>query len=105
MQELVHADIFFFISSVCVICITIGILVLLYYLIPIVRDARAVAAKLRKAGDEVEKDFEALRSSLREEGNKSKTILNLALGFAMRMLQPPAANKPRAKKPPPSSEA
>ncbi len=45
MSEVVHADIFFFISSLAVICITIGVLVLLYYVIPIVRDARAIVAK------------------------------------------------------------
>ena len=103
MSEVVHADIFFFISSLAVICITIALLVLLYYIIPIARDARAIVAKLRKAGDEVEKDFEALRSSLREEGTKGKTILNLVFGFIARALRPSAAPKPRAKKTPDSS--
>ena len=105
MNEVVHADIFFFISSLSVVCITIGVLILLYYIIPIARDARAIVAKLRKAGDEVEKDFESLRSTLREEGAKGKTILNLVFGFVTRTLTP-AAKKPRAKKQqPPSPEA
>ena len=103
MNEVIHADIFFFISSFAVILVTIGVLALLYYIIPMVRDARAIVAKLRKAGDEVEKDFEALRGSLREEGTKGKTILNLVFGFVTRALQPPPVHKPRAKKPPQSS--
>lgn len=104
MNEVVHADIFFFISSLSVICVTIGMIALFYYVIPIARDVRAIVARLRKAGEEVEKDFEALRATLREEGTKGKTILNLVFGFVTRALQP-VAPKPRAKKQsPPSSE-
>ncbi|HVV39293.1 MAG TPA: hypothetical protein VHD31_03120 [Candidatus Paceibacterota bacterium] len=102
MNEVVHADIFFFITSLAVLCITIGILMVLYYLIPVARDLREIVGKIRKAGDEVEKDFEALRANLREEGTKGKTILNLVFGFLTRTLQPPT--KPRTKKQPPSSE-
>jgi hypothetical protein len=102
MSEAVHADIFFFITSVAVIVLSSGLLVLLFYLIPAARDLRAVAAKVRKAGDEVEKDFEDLRANLRAEGNKGKMLVDIVLGWAGQVLKAPAAR--RAKKQPPSPE-
>ncbi len=102
MNEVVHADIFFFITSVAVILLTLGLLVLLFYLIPAARDLRVLAAKVRKAGDEVEKDFEDLRANLRAEGSKGKMLVDIVLGWAGHALKAPAAR--RAKKQPPSSE-
>lgn len=96
MSELVHADIFFFITSTAVILITAGILVLLFYIIPIARDIRAMVASIRKASEDVEKDFEALRANVREEGAKGKALIDLGFGFLMRKLTP---RPHRTKKP------
>ena len=103
MNEVVHADIFFFIASLAVISITLGLLMVLYYAIPIARDLRAMTAKVRKASDEVEKDFEDLRATLREEGKKGKTLLNMAFGFLTRMVEVPHKPRAKAKKAPPPS--
>ncbi|HVV14909.1 MAG TPA: hypothetical protein VHD55_00685 [Candidatus Paceibacterota bacterium] len=102
MNELVHADIFFFITSVAVIALSAAMLVLLLYLIPAARDLRSITAKVRKAGDEMEKDFEDLRANLRAEGSKGKMLVDIVLGWAGHVLKAPAAR--RAKKQPPSSE-
>ncbi|HVU80275.1 MAG TPA: hypothetical protein VHD37_02840, partial [Candidatus Paceibacterota bacterium] len=85
-----------------VIVLSGGLLVLLFYLIPAARDLRAVAAKVRKAGDEVEKDFEDLRANLRAEGNKGKMLVDVVLGWAGHALKVPAAR--RSRKGPPSQE-
>lgn len=84
MDELLKANIFFFITSLSVMLITGGMLVLLYHLIPIVRDVRDIVRRLRNAGEAVEKDFEALRVNLRQEGAKSKAIVDAGLGFIAR---------------------
>jgi len=81
MQELVHADIFFFITSFAVLVFTLGMGILFYYLIQIARDVRALITKVKKAGDEIEQDFEALRANLREEGTKGKLLVDLVLTF------------------------
>ena len=57
MTEVVHADIFFFITSIATVLVTGGMLVALYFVIGILRDVRAVASKVRKASDELERDF------------------------------------------------
>ncbi len=98
MTEVVHADIFFFITSLAVMLVTAGMLVLLYYLIPVARDIRDIVAKIRRAGESVEKDFDALRVNVREEGAKSKALVDLALGFIARKLRQPAARRPGGRK-------
>ncbi|HEV8677480.1 MAG TPA: DUF948 domain-containing protein [Candidatus Paceibacterota bacterium] len=81
MDELLQTNIFFFITSIAVIIFAIGFCVLLYFLIPLARDAREIAAKFRHAAEEIEADFEALRGSAEEEGAKTKALIDVALGF------------------------
>jgi hypothetical protein len=80
MNTLVHADIFFFITTIAVVIGTIILCVISWYIIGIVRDARYVARRLRHATDELEADFEALRRTVTEEGSKAKHIINFFLG-------------------------
>ncbi len=97
MSDLVHADIFFFITSVAVVLLTVGVLVVLYYVVGIVRDLRAIVAKVRKAGEEVEQDFEALRANLHSEGAKGKALVDLVLGFATTKLTSWFKKRPKKK--------
>ena len=84
MSEVVHADIFFFITSVAVCLITAGALVALYFFVGILRDVRAIAAKVRKASDELERDFEHLRGEVKAEGMRVRTVFDIFLGFLQR---------------------
>ncbi len=86
MDELLKANIFFFITSLAVLFVTGGVLILFYYLIPIVRDIRDIVRKIRNAGEAVEKDFETLRVNLKEEGSKGKAILDAGLAFVARKM-------------------
>ncbi|MEI7719876.1 MAG: hypothetical protein WCI89_01565 [bacterium] len=102
MAEVVHADIFFFITSVAVVLLTAGVLVALYFFIGILRDVRAVAAKVRKASDELERDFERLRGEVKAEGMRMKTVFDVFLGFLQRHMTRTAsavASKRRKKSP------
>ncbi|HWB33996.1 MAG TPA: hypothetical protein VG753_01595 [Candidatus Paceibacterota bacterium] len=103
MDQVVHADIFFFITSIAVILVTVGVLVILYYLIPAARNLRDIVARIHKASGDVEKDFEDLRSTLRQEGLKGKMLVDIVLGWIERMARPPVRRR-AAKKVPPSSE-
>ncbi|MBC7836655.1 hypothetical protein H7X87_02650 [Acetobacteraceae bacterium] len=86
MNDVLLTNIFFTITGLAVLVVTGGIVVLLWYILPIVRDLREIVRKIRSAGDAVEKDFEALRVNLREEGSKSKAILDAGLAFAARKI-------------------
>jgi len=96
MDELLQTNVFFFITSLATIIISIGICLLLYFLIPLVRDARDLVAKFRNATEEVEGDFEKLRDVAEEEGAKTKALLDLGLGFLGHFFYTPP--KPRRKR-------
>jgi hypothetical protein len=100
VNELLQTNIFFFIASLSTIVISIGICVLLYYLVPLVRDARDMMAKIRIAAEEVEDDFEKLKDVAEEEGAKGKAIADVVLGFVMRALsvRAPRKRKKRLKR-------
>jgi hypothetical protein len=88
MTEIAHADIFFFITSIAVIIISIGVLVALGYAIFILREVRFVAKKIRKASENVEQDFGALRTHVIRGGTRlAKTVAalsTLVIGTAVR---------------------
>ena len=86
MTEIVHADIFFFITATAVIIIGLGMLIALYYVVLILRDVRAVAQKVRKASDELEQDFEIVRTEIKNGGLRVRTIFELVLGFIARQI-------------------
>lgn len=90
-----HADIFFFITAIAVIILSAGAAVVLYYVIGILRDVQEIAKKVRKAGDELERDFEDLRATLKQEGVRTKTVFELLLSFIARQI--PKARKKKAK--------
>ncbi len=89
MSDLVQADIFFFISSILALVVTVGMGLLFYYLVPVARDIREISRKVRKAGEEIEQDFESVRATVREEVVKGKAITDLVLAFIARKLSPP----------------
>jgi hypothetical protein len=65
MGDLVHADIFFFITSIAVVVFVAGFCVTLYFLIPLLRDARDVVARIKAAEKEVEKDFKKIEKAIK----------------------------------------
>lgn len=93
MNELIHADIFFFVTTIVVVIFGVGAAVVLYFLILILRDIVAVVKKVRKASDELEQDFENLRTNIKGEGVRVKTVFELALAFLARHIPKARANK------------
>ena len=97
MQTLVQADIFFFISTICLVILSILVAVGLYYVIGILRDAREISARIKKASEGLEKDLDGLRNAVKAEGNKVRGIADLVLGFVIRALTPKAAKRKKTK--------
>lgn len=100
MNEILHANIFFFIASLATIAIAAAILVALYYIIQIVRHVRDIAEKLNRASQELERDFTDLRGVIRAEGTKVRGIVDVVLGFfsmlAIKKKSAPRKPKPKA---------
>jgi len=98
MQSLVHADIFFFISTIALVVLSILAAVGLYYAIGILRDVREVTARIRQASRDIEKDLEALRNQVKAEGQRVKGLADLFLGFIARAITPKAVRRKRPAK-------
>lgn len=77
----------------------IGFGLLVYFLLPLLRDTRDLISKLRLAAEELEEDYETLKDKVEEEGAKTKAIADVLLGFASRALSitPPHKRKKRKR--------
>lgn len=81
MQTLIHADIFFFITSIFIIFLTVGFAAALVYIIPILKDMRHLSALAREEGDKLAHNIDEMRSAVKEEGVKAKSILDYFLAL------------------------
>jgi len=84
MGTLIQADIFFFITSISVVFLTVGFGVALMYIIPILKDMRHLSALAREEGDKLAQDIDELRSAVKEEGMKARSILGYFLALFMK---------------------
>ena len=72
MKSLIHADIFFFITSIAVIALTAILVVVLVYLIQILRDVKDVSRVVKKETRDLAGDISDLRFKAKREGLKLK---------------------------------
>lgn len=79
MDTLIHADIFFFITTIAVVFFTIGFIIFAVYFVRILDDLNHISKKMRVEGDKIIEDVETLREKAKEEGAKVKTLLDLFL--------------------------
>lgn len=79
MSTLIHADIFFFITTIAVVFFTIGFIIFTVYFVRILDDLKHISQKMRAEGDKLIEDVETLREKAKEEGTKIKTVLDLFL--------------------------
>jgi len=83
-ESFIHADIFFFISTIALVLISIGIVVVLVYVIKILRNVGEISDKIKTESGEIVADLKKLRASLRDEGVKWKHVTDLIRTFFMR---------------------
>ena len=68
MQEFIKADIFFFITAIAVVLVTIGIGIALYYVIRILRNIRDVTERVDEGSKILAEDLSDLRGTIKREG-------------------------------------
>lgn len=83
-DSIIHADIFFFISTIALVGISIGICIALYYLIKILRNVREFSDIVKAEGSEIVADVRKARLALRDEGMKWKHVVDLIRNFFIR---------------------
>ncbi|MBX4197880.1 hypothetical protein KW782_00930 [Candidatus Parcubacteria bacterium] len=68
METLIHADIFFFITTIAVVLISIGIIVAIVYIIKILRTVSHVSDKVKEESEEILLDLKHLRGNVKSQG-------------------------------------
>ncbi len=83
MNDTLHANIFFFITSVAVIVVTLMLVVALWYVIHILRELRMITLRARLASEKLEDEIEYFRQEFRSGGIKIMSMLSNVVGFAV----------------------
>lgn len=93
METLLKADVFFFVTTVAVVCVSAAIVVIAVYLTRILKQVFKISEKAKSEADNIVADVRELRTAIREEGSKLKSISELLTRFA------PRKKKAKAKEP------
>ena len=97
MSDMLHANIFFFITSVAVIAVALLLIIVLWYVIAILREVRAITQNVRKASDGLESDLERIRQELKSGGSKIMGLVNTLVAHAIGRLARPARRNGRKR--------
>ncbi len=84
MRTLIHANIFFFITSIFVIVLTLILGIAGAYVILILRDMKEISKKVKTESEEIIEDVKELREKIREEGVGLRNIGRLFGLFSKR---------------------
>ena len=78
--SLIHADIFFYITSISVVLLTALLVILFYYLVKIARHLEHTAKRLREESDRIMEDVSIIRESIEEQGGRAMSALRFIFG-------------------------
>lgn len=77
MDTLVHADIFFFVTTIAVIVVGAALTVALIYLAKVLSDIRKITGEVREETGLFRKDLGDLRNEVRRSGFRVQQFLDL----------------------------
>lgn len=78
METLFQADIFFFITAVATVALSILVGIAVVYLIRILRNVRDISDTAKKEADLLAKDVDDLRGDLRSRGRRLSRLFSFA---------------------------
>jgi hypothetical protein len=76
MSTLIHADIFFFLTSIFVGVLIIGAIIIIVLIIPILRDVRDLSRMVKNEGERIVNDIDELRDAVDKRKRGVQTILS-----------------------------
>lgn len=68
MDAFAKSEIFFFVTTIAIVCISIVLFIAIVYLIRILRDVRFLSQKAKEEGGELIKDVGEFRTKVKKEG-------------------------------------
>jgi len=81
MVELIHADIFFFITTISIVVVSVGLLIVLFFVIRILNNISSVSKRFREEGEEIITDLHLLRTDLKKGGSQFKHFFRFLKSF------------------------
>ncbi len=84
MDEFLKMDIFFFVTTIVVLCFGILASIALYYAIKILKSIDHVARNVSEESDHLREDISVLRQKVRDEGMKIKHLVDFFSGMHKR---------------------
>ena len=78
MEEVLKSDVFFFVTSISVIVLSLVLLVALYYLIKILRDVKDISHTVKKESELIASDVDAVRRSIKRKGKQIGAFISRA---------------------------
>jgi uncharacterized membrane protein len=79
METLIHADIFFFITSIFVLILIITFMIAMYFIIPILKDMRDLSRMAKEEGEKIVEDIADVRHAVKGEVVRVKSISDFFL--------------------------
>lgn len=70
MTTLIHADIFFFVTTIVVFFVGIAATVALVYLVFILKDIKELSKNIQEEGNEIVRDVHEFREKVKEQGTR-----------------------------------
>lgn len=100
METLLHADIFFFVTTLAVVIVTILLGVALMYLIIFLRNARDISEAVRAEAGNIVEDVATFRESIKDKASTINNLIGAALTakFIKKALTPKKQSKKKPKK-------
>jgi len=76
MQTLIHADIFFFVTTVIVIALGLISIVILTYIAFIIADIREISRIARRESGEIAEDIAEIRGEIKKEIRNNSSVIS-----------------------------
>lgn len=84
MDTLIHADIFFFVTTIAVVVVAIALTIALIYLIRVLKQIEAIGKDIKEEATLFRGDIKGLRENVRRDGFKLQHFFDFVTGFIKR---------------------
>lgn len=94
MDDILKADIFFFITTIATLVLSVFLAVVFFYTIRILRDVKHISSVAKKESDIITTELSELRENIKSKGTKVKYFLS----FFEKIFGGNKKQKPKRKK-------
>lgn len=82
MSTLIHADVFFFVTTIAVVVVAVVLTIALVYFIRVLRTVRDVSEAIKEETNLIREDIRVAREDVKREGFKLKHLVSFLSNFS-----------------------